>query len=176
MRASFNLDENVRKQSIKDESPLLLDPTKDDPAQYISFIFREELEHSIVVPWPEGGEPNERGLATIMIYGLNRLKLVQARTALKRKLDFLLYLTLQLKNMSIIVGDRKKVLEQELSQSPSIKEDIIFFTNINATLERLDVNIWDSIEQLMLPDEPYSEFVKAWRRDKIKKLELELSG
>jgi uncharacterized protein (TIGR02646 family) len=68
------------------EDPLLIDPTRRDPEQHLSW---EELTYqghadalSIVSPKRVGGAPDRYADESIAIYGLNRRGLVERRTAL----------------------------------------------------------------------------------------------
>lgn len=74
-------DETKRAKKPKaeqDEAPLLLDPCRDLPEQHIEFFSKAD-QSALLRPRMEDGQPNERGLKSIDIYGLNRSGLVQAR-------------------------------------------------------------------------------------------------
>jgi uncharacterized protein (TIGR02646 family) len=68
--------------SIDSEKPLLLDPTVEDPREHIRCAVEAEL--AMVLPTITGGVADPKGVASIAVFGLNRLALVQARTALLR--------------------------------------------------------------------------------------------
>lgn len=71
-----------------DEHALLIDPCRDDPKASLTYSFDPAHPAGLIVP---KGDPRQkvRGATSIQIYGLNRLKLVQDRTRLLRRLEFL---------------------------------------------------------------------------------------
>ncbi len=76
-------DENTRAKAIGEESneiPLLLDPTVDDPTDYIHFVEREA--NCFIEPIHQDSSQLEvlRARASINIYGLNRRGLIADRT------------------------------------------------------------------------------------------------
>jgi hypothetical protein len=93
------------------ERPLLLDPTRDRPCEHLVFHLSDGYAAGLVYPKPrlEGAEPaliadndhyelaagaaaaqvSVRGAVSIQVYGLNRMKLVQERAAVIRRLRFL---------------------------------------------------------------------------------------
>ncbi|WP_091747373.1 hypothetical protein [Brevundimonas sp. 374] len=94
------------------ELPLLLDPTRDDPSEHIAFYTGNGQGAGIVYPVASGAmEPTHlpalsesqvvvaeraaraglstRGAVSIQVYGLNRLRLVQERAGIVRRLQFL---------------------------------------------------------------------------------------
>ncbi|MBK8840968.1 MAG: hypothetical protein IPO30_20550 [Hyphomonadaceae bacterium] len=74
VRTTHCLPEDVQ---FSTEDPLLIDPTRTDPATHISFVVSDKL--SVVVPRLTAAVPDAYGRASIPLYGLNRLGLVQAR-------------------------------------------------------------------------------------------------
>jgi uncharacterized protein (TIGR02646 family) len=84
---SFPTEDNrwVRGEGpIDTERPLLLDPTRDDPAAHMRWPIDAEI--SVVLPTNKAGQESPRGVASIAVYGLNRLGLVQERTRLFNKM------------------------------------------------------------------------------------------
>jgi hypothetical protein len=71
---------------LDNEDPLLLDPTNtnDDPARHLRWPL--EGETAMVVPTLAAGEEDPYAVASIHVYGLNRLDLVQQRTRLLQEL------------------------------------------------------------------------------------------
>ncbi len=57
------------------ESPLLIDPCKDDPSQHLVFHPEGYVSPRI----GENGKPSPKGIASIRVYALNRTELVQDR-------------------------------------------------------------------------------------------------
>lgn len=133
-----------------EEKALLLDPTRDDPAEHLKFDLTTSL--GLVVPVEVNGNPSERGAMSIQVYGLNRLGLVQDRTRLLRRLEFL-------GDLAIDLG----ALIQELEGA-----------NIDAALQaagiqRLAMRLRQLQDRTLVemrdmgdPRSPYSEMVKTW--------------
>lgn len=64
------------------EQPLLIDPTRINPADHIRWPVNEELSLAV----PLGEVPSRIGEASIHVYGLNRIGLTEARTKVLREL------------------------------------------------------------------------------------------
>lgn len=103
---------SVDASDLSGEQPLLLDPTRDDPAEHLAFYTGDGKGAGIVYPVASGAiEPahlpalseshsvvaerakraglSTRGAVSIQVYGLNRLRLVQERAGIVRRLKFL---------------------------------------------------------------------------------------
>lgn len=76
------LPENV---NFVAEDPLLINPTNSDPERHL--IFTTESTFSLVLPVSVEGVLDPVGAASIQVYGLNRVGLVQDRTAFLRELQ-----------------------------------------------------------------------------------------
>lgn len=75
-----------RSANLAAEDPLLIDPTSRDPDLHLRWILDTPL--SIVAPVNDvSGNADGYGAVSIKSYGLNRQKLVEERTKLKRQLD-----------------------------------------------------------------------------------------
>ncbi|PST20745.1 HNH endonuclease [Mesorhizobium plurifarium] len=70
--------------SLPDEDHDILDPTVDDPGQYLTWS--TSTTFSIALPLTTDPAFAKRALATINVFALNRTKLVQLRTGLLREL------------------------------------------------------------------------------------------
>ncbi|NIJ16357.1 HNH endonuclease [Sphingobium vermicomposti] len=70
------------------EHALLLDPCRDDPARFLCYSFDPAHPAGLIVPTGAPGDA-ERGAVSIQIFGLNRQRLVEDRTRLLRRLEFL---------------------------------------------------------------------------------------
>jgi hypothetical protein len=70
--------------SLLDEDHDVLDPTVDDPSQYLTWSTNTTF--SITLPLTADPAFAKRALATINVFALNRTKLVQLRTGLLREL------------------------------------------------------------------------------------------
>ena len=115
---------------LEAEVRLLIDPTRENPADDIAFYVDRDHIISLVYPQPrdpqsapqlpEADEPHAvvgsaeasdisvKGAVSIQIYGLNRLGLVQARTRVLRDLEFLLETALNLGTLMEEVKERHK--------------------------------------------------------------------
>ncbi|WP_159095431.1 hypothetical protein [Stenotrophomonas sp. YAU14A_MKIMI4_1] len=65
---------------LDNEDPLLIDPTQRDPSQYLAWSTMYGV--MVLVPNQERSENSAYAEASIRIYGLNRRKLVEARTGI----------------------------------------------------------------------------------------------
>lgn len=70
----------VESDLLDNEDPLLIDPTQRDPSQYLAW--RNMCDVMVLVPNQEHSENVACAEASIRIYGLNRRKLVEARTGI----------------------------------------------------------------------------------------------
>ncbi|WP_286175126.1 HNH endonuclease [Enterobacter sp. Cy-643] len=128
------------------ELPLLLNPYFDNPDEHIRFVSVGNPPVSLAIPVGEGSI--ERGAASIHIYGLNRLGLVQDRTRYLRRLVFL-------GEMLISLGE----LVEEIEATPisdEIKE------SITRKLELLMTWTGEEMKQMTAADQPYSVMAKTW--------------
>jgi hypothetical protein len=90
-----------------------------------------------------------RGAVSIQVYGLNRLGLVQDRTRILRRLDFLGLLVIELGEViDSLAGERK----------PRVISDAV------KRLRLLQNTVLDEIRRMAEPDAPYSAMVVEWIR------------
>lgn len=132
------------------EDPLLLDPTRDDPDAHLDYHTERPYLIALALPAANPNEPNglsERGAVSIQVYGLNRLGLVQERTRLLRRLDFLGGLVIEL-----------STLAQEAADFGGA-----FNLRVAARLRLLAGEILSEIRSLTEADAPYSAMVRHWR-------------
>jgi uncharacterized protein (TIGR02646 family) len=81
-------DETKRADAIdgeKGETPLLIDPSIEDPADYIAFVDSDEFCIAVPVDPDPASLSFRRGRASIDIYGLNRQGLVEKRSAYRTR-------------------------------------------------------------------------------------------
>lgn len=157
---SFPLRDPAKRLSAEsyiytDEEPLLLDPTRDDPREHLRFSVDRTSPISLVLPGSAPGKASERGAMSIQTYGLNRLGLVQDRTRLLRRLEFLGEMILELG----IIADELK----ELPSHPTLDNAI---KRIEVMQGRMQVEM----KGMAAPEEPYSEMVGAWIENYLKQL------
>ncbi|MDU8419686.1 HNH endonuclease [Pseudomonas syringae Cit 7] len=138
-----------------DEEPLLLDPTRDDPREHLRFSVDHTSPVSLVLAGSAPGRASDRGAMSIQTYGLNRLGLVQDRTRLLRRLEFLGEMILDLG----ITVDELKALPAQAALDNAIKR-----------LEVMQGRMLMEIKEMAAPKEPYSEMVGAWLNNYIEQL------
>lgn len=74
-------DESARAKDGGEEAqeePLLLDPCRDDPAEYLAYL-GDSRAPAVVAPRERSGLARDKALASIRVYGLNRSMLVLNR-------------------------------------------------------------------------------------------------
>lgn len=121
--------------NLDDERPALINPTTDQPAPFLRWS--KNGDFSILLP---AGTPEEeeRGLATIATFALNRVRLVQSRTRVLNELRF---------HASEI---RKALVVDSMTEGAT-------GANLEQSLQRVAV-----LRRLHEPDQPYSAMVKAF--------------
>lgn len=141
------------------EKPLLLDPTVDDPREHLHFAVHEKNPLGLVLPGTRFAT-SKRGAKSIAVYGLNRLGLVQERTRILRKLEFLGSLALEL---GCIIQDLN---------TPEVT-NLLFGSSLQYLPRRVNL-MYDSVLGQIndMGDEraPYSEMVRSWKLNFIERL------
>lgn len=138
-----------------DEEPLLLDPTRDDPRDHLRFSVDRTSPVSLVLPGRGPGQTSDRGAMSIQTYGLNRLGLVQDRTRLLRRLEFLGEMILELGS----TVDELRALPLQPALDKAIKR-----------LEVMQGSMLVEMRRMAAPKEPYSEMVAAWIGNYVQQL------
>ena len=145
---------NPEARTFDAERPMLLDPCRDDPARHLDFRLVGESSVCLVVPaGPEGR--SERGAVTIHAFGLNRLALVQERTRVIRRLEFLRDLVLELDE--VVRGLAQPATVAALEGTPAHGAEEVLRRVIGRTLEEMRAST-DA-------DQPHSAAAAAWLRD-----------
>ena len=145
------------------EKALLLNPCEDDPDAHLSYHFDPDHPVSLVLARPLPADPDYsgadglslRGATSIHVYGLNRLRLVQARTALLRRLEFLAGLAVDLK----LLADRLQARADPDLQAAG------------AQISGFGDAVVAEMARMGRPDRPYSAAVTAWMADFVRRLE-----
>lgn len=152
-----NLGKRLAAESYAyiDEEPLLLDPTRDDPREHLRFSVARTSPVSLVLAGSAPGRASDRGAMSIQTYGLNRLGLVQDRTRLLRRLEFLGEMILELG----VTVEELKALPAQAALHKAIKR-----------LEVMQGRMLVEIKEMAAPKEPYSEMVCAWINNYTKQL------
>jgi hypothetical protein len=160
--------------ALQAEAPLLLDPCLDDPAQFIRFHIDRDEPLGVVFATSDGSSPDDdlpllseqtreverhardagispRGAVSIQVYGLNRLALVQERTRLLRRLEFLADTVIELSR----TADDLEELHVSAQAKPKITEAVL---RLRAHVDRTLAEI----KTMAAPDAPFSTMVSEW--------------
>ncbi len=181
-------------QDLVNEKPLLLDPCIDNPGEHLSFDLADKLDISLVHPVSTSTAPpdpvsgtdvpeditlleqnahtynyDSRGYASIAIYGLNRLGLVQARTFHLVKLDFFLELLIDLAEVTSDIRSKIDDLDEE-NPEQDILDQITFLSGIEKKLNQMKIKIRNEIYSRAQPSSQYSELTKKWIEKKLSQL------
>lgn len=138
-------------RSLEGEGHLLLDPSRDDPSEHLDFKVVGRGAISLAVP-VGGAGPSRRGAVTIQAFGLNRLALVQERTRVIRRLEFLHDLLLELDEVSRALSAPK--LQGALRGTPAEPAGDLLRRAINRILKEM-FSAADATE-------PHSAAAAAW--------------
>ena len=157
---------------LDDEEAYLLDPTRDDPDDFLEYHLDPDNLTGLIMPRATGGadpmlpalsDPddvaeaarqagvNARGAVSIQVYGLNRLGLAQERTRVLRHLEFLRYLIEQIDEIA-------RTLEN--SVDPDVQNAV---RKLDGLIDRIVLEIADMAK----PKAPYSALVNHWKRQFI---------
>lgn len=129
------------------EGPLLIDPTRTDPAPEL--LWRHHFDYSVVEPAQDQNGRSVLGAETIRCVALNRLDLVQSRTAVLNRLKI----------------HRTRILE-DLENDVAGETDLdIIRIHLRGALRRVD-----DMKQSCLPDQPFSAMANAY----VDEFEVEL--
>ncbi|UVK35738.1 hypothetical protein LHFGNBLO_006603 (plasmid) [Mesorhizobium sp. AR10] len=172
------------------EHRLLLDPTRDDPREHLTFHI--DRDHLIGLVFPkltgqalqapgqaQNGAPADLvalaaqagvsavGLVSIQVYGLNRLSLVQARTKVLRDIEFILELGIGLAEVieeidGETAGKNAQIAGSSAAQAQQLGKDIAFNAKIKRGIEGFRRDTLAQLRRMADPQEPYSELVRAW--------------
>lgn len=165
------------------EQCLLIDPCQTDPEEHLRFYIDRETPLGIVYPagstgivLPEYLEGHERdsdienqarqarvsvqGAVSIHVYGLNRLALVQERTRLLRRLEFLATLVVD----TFSVADALRAINVPDAQERAIRDSAV------TRLEDMAGTILAGIDEAANPKAPFSAMAREWIRHFVKTL------
>jgi len=133
------------------EHALLLDPCRDDPKAYLAYSF--DPNHPVGLILPTGAQADaERGAVSIQVYGLNRQKLVEDRTRLLRRLEYLGDMVIDLAS-SIQELEAPEVVTK-LAGTPA--------EGVATRLRLLRDRTLAEIKAAIADDAPYSSMATAW--------------
>lgn len=144
------------------ERALLLNPCVDDPSDYLAWHFGGAEPISFVLPRIVADEEEEedyfldgdrlslRASTSIRVYGLNRLELIQSRTELLRRLEFLGALVVDLRGFADELGDGRAIPD-EATRGRTQRTLLGFADRVVGELRRMGE-----------PRQPFSSMVQAW--------------
>ena len=169
-RAMYTENSDALINAQKAEKRLLLDPTRDDPEDYITFDIPAYTpsnnvatdRYSLVLPLDKNGNFSEKGHISSLVFGLNRLGLIKSRTRLLRDLDFLWEVSVKLKELDSSVDDRLNNHNVEISDI-----DRSLYGSLGLALKNIDSQIIAEIYKKAQPEAPYSALVKAWIKSRL---------
>lgn len=107
--------------SLSDERHHLLDPTVDDPADYLKW---SKSLYSIVLANTDDEWVKVRALSTISVFALNRLKLVQSRTRVLNLLRYQAERTLMELEEDIREGGSPRLIQRALSRVDEMRQSM----------------------------------------------------
>jgi hypothetical protein len=134
---------------LTDELPHLIDPTEEDPAQYLKWS--KSGAYSIVVPQPSDPQAIIRALSTINVFALNRARLVESRTRVLTELRF---------QAAEIIEE----LERDMAEAGSPK-------HVERALKRVI-----AMRRLHGADHPYSAMVKTFVDEFVEDLQERITS
>lgn len=174
VRMATRPDPLVADAALAAEQALLLDPCRDDPSRHLRFHIDREAPLGIVYPAGNGSvmlpvlpaptndvqriendarqaQVSVRGAVSIQVYGLNRLALVQERTRLLRKLEFLGSVVLEMSAVADNLTEMKVAKAAEPIRDYAVER-------ARAIVNRAIAEI----RGLAKPDAPFSAMVRSW--------------
>ena len=204
-----------RASDIGNERPLLIDPCRDDPSDYISFFVDDigalilkgedtfdETEGQAVDPVdsdllltetiheghihklplislvvPTSSDPSAIKIAqnSILIYGLNRLGLVQSRTKVLRELEFLYEMSISLQEF-ISTLEKRQIKQQAyinnqedlLDSTRSIlRDNVSTDKKVIAKMKQMNGRVLDRIKAKTAPEAEYSALAQSWLKNVV---------
>ncbi|SLN36370.1 hypothetical protein TRL7639_01760 [Falsiruegeria litorea R37] len=163
----------VSGPGLLQEEPLLLNPCNDQPEDHLRHHFTSAVQDgagntpapvSFMLPAKLPGDAEDtfrgdddlslKGAVSIHVYGLNRLDLVQARTELLRRLEFLKSVIIQLHALA-------DEIEAATSTEPLVT---VLLDKSGRKIRALADQITDEITVMARDEAPYSSMVQAWRK------------
>ncbi|WP_439469160.1 hypothetical protein [Blastomonas fulva] len=133
------------------EHALLLDPCRDDPKAFLAYSFDPNYPVGLILPTGAQADA-ERGAVSIQVYGLNRQRLVEDRTRLLRRLEYLGDMVIDL--ASSIQELEAPEIVAKLAGTPAEGVAIRLRLLRDRTLAEIKAAIAD--------DAPYSSMATAW--------------
>lgn len=164
----------VQSTNLLQEEPLLLNPCNDEPEKHlvhhftrlpadtmgktavpVSFMLPAKLSGNRVDVFRGDDDLSLKGAVSIHVYGLNRLDLVQARTEILRRLEFLKTMIIQLHSLA----DEIEAVLTNSGAAPPMSDLLI---KSSQTVRGLADSIMKEIVDMSGKKAPYASMVKAW--------------
>ncbi|WP_294252517.1 hypothetical protein [uncultured Sphingomonas sp.] len=133
------------------EHALLLNPCIDDPAASLAYSFDPNHPAGLILPTGPQAQA-ERGAVSIQVYGLNRQKLVEDRTRLLRRLEYLGDMVIDL--AASIQELEEPAVAVKLAGTPA--------AGVATRLRLLRDRTLAEIKAAKADDAPYSSMAAAW--------------
>ena len=156
---------------LDNERALLLNPCEEEPDDHLGYFFSADHPVSFVVPqrlpptdpgYLRGaGNLSLKGGTSIHVYGLNRVGLVQARTEILRRLEFLGTMVIDLKVFADEIADG---FLPSASAAVLQQSDTAMRQRAHAVVNGFANRILEEITRMADPGAPYSAMVKSWLR------------
>lgn len=160
---------------LADEQALLLNPCREDPATHllyhftdlpadaggvrpppVSFVLPQKLDNPDFESFTGDEDLSLKGATSIHVYGLNRLDLVQARTEVLRRLEFLKTVLVQLHKLA-----EKMEAKAGIAGNPA--ETRLLLDQGSRMVRGLADEVVGEIARMSRDDGPYCSMVRAWR-------------
>lgn len=154
---SFPLDHGGIRASteacdLTSERPLLLNPCVDDPAEHLVFSIDAGKPALVSAQFDASGAPSARGLASIHLFGLNRLGLVQNRTRTLRQMQFMGEAILDLSGLA---DDLRDIVIADAIEARRMRRVV-------DQLEALKDRMLAELKGMTRPEAQYSTMATAW--------------
>ncbi len=174
------------------EQRLLLDPTRDTPADHLVFhVDRSDPQKLISIVYPKPLDAGQElmlpvlggpaavaagagenhisaiGAVSIQVYGLNRLALVQARTKMLRDMEFLLEMSISLKSLAAEIDDRVAARVARIDAASGqaktqLEEDQALDERISGRISEMADKVIAQMKAMTEPEAEFSALAKAW--------------
>jgi uncharacterized protein (TIGR02646 family) len=133
------------------EGALLIEPCREDPSKCLSYSFDPARPLGLILPTGEE-HSKRRGAVSIQVYGLNRLRLVQDRTEVLRRLEFLAGMVVDLAKS---IADLEQAnVARRLKGTPA--------EGVPSRLRLLRDRTLAEIKRMASDEAPYASMVQAW--------------
>lgn len=135
------------------EGALLIEPCREDPSKFLRYNFDPARPLGLIIP--TGDEiAKRRGAVSIQVYGLNRLRLVQDRTEVLRRLEFL----------AGLVGDLATSIADLEQPGIALKLKGTPAEGVSSRLRLLRDRTLAEMKRMASDEAPYASMTQAWMR------------